>query len=274
MKLFLRICTYGVVAFLLAAIASVAVRGLHFLNGSLLVNPPSWIAPEAGLYSALWGSVWVVSTTLVIAVPMGVLTAISLEEFIGPDSRIGRTLNFWILNLSGVPSIVYGILGLTLFVRGFDMGRTIIAAALTLALMVWPSVCVATQESLKAVSQDLRDASLALGISRVRTTFQIVLPEALEGILTSTLLIIARILGESAPLILIGAMTYVRSAPTHFSDAYTVLPLQIYSWISRPQEAFQQKAASGIVVMLTFLALFQIAALVLRYRSQRRRGLI
>jgi len=213
----------------------------------------------------------VITLTAVLAVPIGIAAAIYLEEY-GKSGRLSRLIEVNISNLAGVPSIIYGLLGLALFVRMLGLGRSVIAGAATLALLVLPVVILSTREALRAVPPSIREASLALGATKWQTIWFQVLPIAMPGVLTGLILALSRAIGETAPLITIGALTYVPFAPDSLWSPFTVLPIQIFNWLSRPQEAFAQNASAGIIVLLLVLLGMNAVAIVLRDRYQRRRG--
>jgi phosphate transport system permease protein len=213
----------------------------------------------------------VIVLTGVMAVPVGVAAAVYLEEY-GAQGRLGRIIEINIANLAGVPSIVYGLLGLGLFVRALSLGRSVVAGAATLALLVLPVVILATREALRAVPKSLREGSYALGATQWQTTQLQVLPAALPGILTGVILALSRAIGETAPLIMVGAVAYVRFVPDSLSSPFTVLPIQIFNWVSRPQAGFAENAAAAIIVLLVMLVLMNGAAILIRDRYQRRRA--
>ncbi len=251
-----------------ALLVEIVSAGVGRLSWDFLTSLPSRRAEDAGIYAALLGTVWVISATAVLAVPVGVGTAIYLEEY-GTRDRWFRLIEINIANLAGVPSIIYGLLGLGLFVRALAMGRSVLAGAATLALLVLPVVILASREALRAVSPSLREASYALGATRWQTIWHQVLPAALPGILTGTMLALSRAIGETAPLITIGALTYVPFAPDGIWSPFTVLPIQVFNWVSRPQEAFVENAAAGIMVLLALLLAMNGTAAWLRDRYQR-----
>ena len=251
-----------------ALLVEIVSAGVGRLSWDFLTSLPSRRAEDAGIYAALLGTVWVISATAVLAVPVGVGTAIYLEEY-GTRDRWFRLIEINIANLAGVPSIIYGLLGLGLFVRALAMGRSVLAGAATLALLVLPVVILASREALRAVSPALREASYALGATRWQTIWHQVLPAALPGILTGTMLALSRAIGETAPLITIGALTYVPFAPDGIWSPFTVLPIQVFNWVSRPQEAFVENAAAGIMVLLALLLAMNGTAAWLRDRYQR-----
>jgi phosphate transport system permease protein len=258
---------------------------------------------RAGIRTAILGTLWLLLLTILIAFPLGVGAAIYLEEYKNDkifDERnpVGRTANAIIArlsgvietniyNLSGVPSIIYGILGLAIFVRAFEVvtsgsvfsgggdatanGRTILSAALTMALLVLPVVIISSQEAIRAVPSSLRQASYGLGATKLQTIWRIVLPNALPGILTGTILAISRAIGETAPLIVIGASTFILTDPSGFFSKFTVLPIQIYSWTSRPQPEFRAIAAAAIIVLMIILVSLNTVAIVIRNNLRSKR---
>lgn len=245
-------------------------EGLPWLDLQFLREFPSRFPERAGIKSALYGSLWLISLTAGFSIPVGVAAAIYLEEY-ARRSRIHSLIEVSIANLAGVPSIVYGILGLTLFVRWLALGRSVVAGALTMSLLILPVIIIASREALRAVPDSIRQAASALGATQWQTIRHHVLPSALSGILTGTILALSRAIGETAPLIMIGALTYVAFVPAGPMDAFTALPIQIFNWVSRPQQEFHQLAAAGIMVLLTVLLLMNAAAVIIRHRSQRNR---
>jgi phosphate transport system permease protein len=235
------------------------------------VSYPSRRAEQAGILPALVGSVYVIALTALIAVPLGVGAAVYLEEF-GTQRRLARIVEINIANLAGVPSIIYGLLGLGLFVRMMAMGRSVLAGASTLALLVLPVVILSTREALRAVPRSLREGSYALGATKWQTVWHQVLPSALPGILTGLILALSRAIGETAPLITIGALTYVPFLPENVSSPFTVLPIQIFNWVSRPQAGFRINAAAGILVLLALLLAMNATAILIRDRLQRQKS--
>ena len=250
-------------------IADVIHDGWRALSWDFLTSYPSRRPEQAGILSALVGSFYILILVALIAFPLGVAAAIYLEEF-APQNRLTATIEINLSNLAAVPSIVYGLLGLGVFVRSFMLGRSLLAGALTLSLLVLPIIIIASREALRAVPPSIREAGLALGASQWQTVRLFVLPAAWPGILTGTILALARAIGETAPLITIGALTYVAFTPQSLFDPFTVLPIQIFNWISRPQPAFHERAAAGIIVLLAVLLLFNGLAIFLRARLQRR----
>ena len=255
-----------VLALLLADILAdgAGALSLDFVNGF-----PSRLPGRAGIKPALVGSAWVMLLTGVVAFPLGVGTAIWLEEY-APHNRLTRIVETNIANLAGVPSIVYGILGLALFVRAFALGRSVLAAALTLALLILPVIIIAAQEAIKAVPNSVRLGAYALGATRWETIRHQVFPLALPGILTGTILALSRAIGEAAPVILVGALGFVAFVPDSPLDQYTVLPFQIFNWVSRPQPEFHRLAAAASIVLLVLLLAMNAGAIWLRNRYSRK----
>lgn len=244
-------------------------RGGSSLDTQFLTSSPSRIPAKAGILPALVGTLWVTLLVALITFPIGIGAAIYLEEYAG-RGRIARLLKINISNLAGVPSIVYGIFGLAIFVRGLDLGRTVFAASLTLSLLILPVVIISSAEALKAVPPSQREAAYALGATRWQVIRRALLPAAAPGILTGIVLAVGRAVGETAPLILIGAVTFVTFVPTNpFEDKYTVLPIQIFNWANRPQEAFLEISAAAILVLIALMLLLNGAAIYLRARLSR-----
>jgi phosphate transport system permease protein len=258
------------VVLLAVLLIEVSRDGVGWLDRQFLASFPSRFPEKAGIKSALLGTLWLVSFTALFSIPVGVGAAVFLEEY-APRTRLGRFIELNIANLAGVPSIVYGILGLAIFVRGLALGRSVVAGSLTMSLLILPVIIIASREAIRAVPRTLRHASFALGATRWQTVRHHVLPAALPGILTGVILAISRAIGETAPLIMIGALTYVAFVPAGPLDAFTALPIQIFNWASRPQQDFHALAAAGIIVLLVVLLLMNAAAITIRHRSQRSR---
>jgi phosphate transport system permease protein len=269
-----QIAALAVLCLALAALAallvSVIAGALPRLSWDFLTSYPSRRAAAAGVYPALVGSLYMLLLTGAIALPIGVGAAVYLEEY-GTRSRLARIIELNIANLAAVPSIIYGLLGLGLFVRTFGMGRSLLAGACTLALLVLPVVILSTREALRAVPKSLREGSYALGATKWQTIWYQVLPVAIPGILTGLILALSRAIGETAPLITIGALTYVPFLPDSVWSPFTVLPIQIFNWVSRPQVEFTHNAAAGIVVLLVLLLTMNALAIWLRDRYQKQR---
>jgi phosphate transport system permease protein len=253
---------------LVALLVDTFVRAAPWLDVQFLTGVPSSRPARAGILPAMIGTLEVAVIVALVTFPIGVAAAIYLVEYAG-DSRWNRLLQTNIGNLAGVPSIIYGILGLAVFVRGLAMGPTILSAALTLSLLILPVVIIASIEALKAVPQAQREGAFALGATRWQVVRQSVLPAAMPGIMTGIILAMARAIGEAAPLILIGAFTFVTFIPNPIAGQYTVLPIQIYDWAKRPQEDFQGISAAAIVVILGLMLLLNGLALVVRARLSR-----
>ena len=253
-------------------IVRVLWEGATWVTRAFLTSFPSVLAPEtAGIKSALWGSIWLIAITVLSSVPMGVAAAVYLEEY-APHNRLTRFIHLNINNLAGVPSIVYGILGLTVFVRWCRFDRSVLAGALTLSLLVLPVIIIASREALIAVPQSIRLAAYALGATKWQTARSHVLPAALPGIMTGIILAVSRASGEAAPLIRIGALTYVAFVPQGPLDAFTALPIQIYAWSDQPQPEFHHLAAAGIIVLLGILFPMNAVAIGVRAWHQRKKA--
>ena len=245
----------------------IGMDGMHRISLQFFTALPSRKAENAGIFTAWVGTLWIMITTALVAIPIGIGAGVYLEEY----SKKGTWANFLevnISNLAGVPSIIYGLLGLEFFVRFLHLGESILAGSLTLALLILPIVIVSTRESLKAVPKTIREASYALGASKWQTVWGQVLPAASGGVMTGIILALSRAIGETAPLIVVGALTYVPFVPTSVFDSFTVLPIQIFNWTSRPQAEFLINAAAGIIVLLTITILMNSIAVMLRNRWQ------
>ncbi len=267
--LFFLATLFGVVV-LCVLLADVALDGWRWLDGRFLTSFPSRNPGEAGIKSAIVGSLWMMGLTALVAVPIGVASAVYLEEY-APSGWVKRIIQINIANLAGVPSVVYGILGLALFVRFMALGRSLLAGAFTMALLILPVVIISTQEALRAVPQGLRESAYALGATRWQVIRGHLLPMALPGILTGVILSLSRAIGETAPLIMIGALTFVAFLPAGVLDTFTVLPIQIFNWTSRPQDDFHALAAAGILVLMTLLILMNLSAILLRNHFEKGR---
>jgi phosphate transport system permease protein len=252
-----------------ALILDIVKDGVVRLSWDFITGYPSRRAGQAGLYPALTGSVFVIVLTAALALPIGVAAAIYLEEY-GKRNFISRAIEINITNLAAVPSIIYGLLGLGVFVRFMGMGRSVIAGAATLALLALPVVILSTREALRAVPGTIREGSYALGATKWQTIWHQVLPVATPGILTGLILSLSRAIGETAPLITMGALTYVSFLPASIWSSFTVLPIQIFNWTSRPQRDFHANAAAGILVLMALLLTMNGLAIWLRDRYQRK----
>ena len=254
---------------LVALLIDVVARGGSSVDLQFFTSAPSRIPAKAGILPALVGTLWVTTLVAIMTFPIGVAAAIYLEEYAG-RGRWSRLLRINISNIAGVPSSVYGIFGLALFVRLLGLGRTVFAAALTLSLLILPVVIISSMEAIRAVPPSQREAAYALGATRWQMVRRALLPAAAPGILTGIVLAVGRAVGETAPLILIGAVTFVTFVPVNpFEDKYTVLPIQIFNWAGRPQAAFQEISAAAILVLLVLMFLLNLVAIILRARLSR-----
>ncbi len=248
-------------------VGQVLVDSQGFLDTTLLTSPPSALPEIAGARPAILASLYLGALVFLFSVPIGVATAVYLEEYAAKDRWYNRLLELNIQNLAGVPSIVYGILGLAFLVRG--LGRTLLAGSLILTLLVLPTVIIASREALRSVPSSIRDGAYALGATPWQVTWRQVLPAAIPGIATGSILSLSRAIGETAPLLLVGALVYVRYDPS-LTSGFTALPVQIYNWVKLPQQDFQYLAAAGIVVLLAMLLTLNSVAILLRNRYQKR----
>lgn len=244
-------------------------QGLGRIDWNFLTALPSRRASRAGILTAWTGTAWILFLTALIAIPLGVAAGIYLEEY-GRKNRLARIVEINISNLAGVPSIIYGLLGLEIFVRVMRMGSSLLAGASTLSLLILPVIIVATREAVKAVPNTLREASYGMGATRWQTIWYQVLPAAAGGILTGVILALSRAIGETAPLIVIGALAYVPFVPRSPMDEFTVLPMQIFNWISRPQQAFLVNGAAAIIILLLITFCMNGIAVYLRNRWQKK----
>ncbi len=270
-KAFRLLCaavTWAGVVLLGVLLFHVTREGLPWVDLQFLTDFPSRFPEKAGIHSALWGTVWLISLTAAFSIPVGVAAAIYLEEY-ALSGRVSRFIEINIANLAGVPSIVYGILGLVIFVRWLGLERSVLAGSLTMSLLILPVIIIAAREAIRGVPGSIRQAAYALGATRWQTVRAHVLPAALPGIITGIILAFSRAIGETAPLITIGALTYVAFVPDGPLDAFTALPIQIFNWASRPQPEFHQLAAAGIIVLLAVLLLMNAVAVLIRHRAER-----
>lgn len=257
-----------VVLILAVLIYEVASTGLPWLDAQFLQSFPSRFPEKAGIKSALAGTLWLISLTALFAIPTGVLAAVYLEEY-APKSKLTTFIEVNIANLAGVPSIVYGILGLALFVRFFGLERSLVAGAMTMSLLILPVIIIAAKEAIRAVSPALRMAAYAVGATRWQVVRAHVLPSALPGILTGIILALSRAIGETAPLVMMGALTYVAFVPEGPMDEFTALPIQIFNWTARPQAVFHELASAGIIVLLAVLLAMNAIAVIIRSRGSK-----
>jgi phosphate transport system permease protein len=271
-QVFLWVCRLAVIlplAMLAVLIYDVFSDGLGRVDGDFLKAFPSYRAVRAGIYPALLGSLYLVTITAALALPIGVGAALYLEEY-GKRSRLAGILEVIIANLAGVPSVIYGLLGLELFVRVFGFGASLLSGGCTLALLVLPIVIMSSREALRTVPDSLREGGMALGATRWQMIRRVVLPMALPGVLTGAILSVSRAIGETAPLIIIGAVVFINFTPDGIDSPFTALPIQIFNWVSMPQKAFLANAAAGIVVLLITLLALNSVAIVLRHKYQKR----
>ena len=240
-----------------------------FLDQMFLTSFASRIPDRAGIYAPLIGTLYMMAITAAVAFPLGVGAAIYLEEY-ARQNWFAKMIQINIANLAGVPSIVYGLLGLQLFVRAMELERSVLAGALTMALLVMPIIIVSAQEALRAVPPSMREGAYALGATRWQVVWRSVLPFAFGGTLTGTILALSRAIGETAPILVIGGLTFTAFIPESPTDSFTILPIQIFNWVSRPQEDFQLIAAAGIILLLLVLLLMNSTAIILRQRTRVR----
>lgn len=250
----------------------VVMDGWSWLSVHFFTNYPSNLFPreKAGIKHALFGTLWLVAITTLVAVPLGVGAAVYLQEY-ARDTRFTRFIQLNIANLAGVPSIVYGILGLAVFVRSLHMGRSVIAGAMTMSLLILPVIIIAAREALAAVPGSIRSAAYALGATRWQVVRHHVLPAAMPGIMTGIILALSRAIGEAAPLIMLGALNYVPFVPTGLKSPFSALPIQIFDWASRPQPEFHHLAAAAIIVLLAVLLTMNAVAIGIRMYYQKDR---
>jgi len=261
---------FGIAA-LAALLFTIASDGLTRVSWDFFTSYPSRFSDQAGIRSAFLGTLWLMVMTALLAVPVGVGAAIYLEEF-APRNWFTKIIEININNLAGVPSIIYGLLGLTLFVRVADLGRSVLAGSLTMSLLILPIIIVASREGLRSVPQSLREGALAVGATPWQAVRFQVLPPAMPTVLTGVILALSRAIGETAPLIIIGALNFVAFDPNGPLSSFTVLPIQIFNWTSRPQAGFAETAAAGIVVLMAVLLTMNAVAILLRnYFEGKRR---
>ena len=254
---------------LLVLLIQVLLQGLPWVSWHFLTDYPSRFPEIAGMRSAIFGSIWIMGLTFIFTVPVGVGAAIYLEEY-APKNWFTRIIEINISNLAGVPSIVYGLLGLALFVEILQMGRIIVAGALTMSLLVMPIVIIASREAIKAVPQTYREASYGLGATKFQTVKEIVVPHATPGIMTGTILAMSRAIGEAAPMVAISALVYITFTPRSPLDQFTVMPIQIFNWVADPRPGFRGLAAAGIIILLVILLTMNAVAIYVRNKTQKR----
>ncbi|HRK52832.1 MAG TPA: phosphate ABC transporter permease PstA [Cyclobacteriaceae bacterium] len=262
-------CTLFGLLMLVIFIGNILVDGLQRIDWDFLTNLPSRKAEKSGILTAWTGTAWILALTAMIAIPLGVAAGIYLEEY-GKKNRITAMVEVNIANLAGVPSIIYGLLGLEVFGRLMNLGASLLAGAFTLAILILPILIVATREALKAVPNSLREASYAIGATKWQTIWHQILPAAGGGILTGVILSMSRAMGETAPLIVIGALAYVPFVPKSPMDEFTVLPMQIFNWVSRPQHEFLVNGAAAIIILLLITFIMNGIAVYLRNKWQKK----
>ncbi|MCB1197541.1 MAG: phosphate ABC transporter permease PstA [Deltaproteobacteria bacterium] len=260
---------FGLV-FLFCLFYNIFSNGLSYVSWDFITHFPSRFPHKAGIQSAIWGSIWLMGLTAIFSIPVGVGASVYLEEF-APKNTFIKIIEINISNLAGVPSVVYGLLGLAIFVRWIGLGRSIVSGALTMSLLILPIIIIASREAIKTVPDSLRYAALALGATKWQMVRGHVLPSAMPGIMTGIILSISRAIGETAPLLVIGALGFVPFNPKGPMDSFTVLPIQIFNWASRPQIEFHKLAATGIIVLLVVLLMMNSIAIFLRYKFQSRK---
>ena len=268
--LFCNLCrsmTWLVMLVLGALLFHVTHAGIKWIDWGFLTSFPSRFPDQAGIKSALYGTAWLMFFTALFSIPLGVGAALYLEEY-AKKNKLNAWIEINIANLAGVPSIVYGMLGLIIFVRGIGFGRSVLAGSLTMTLLILPVIIIVSREAIKAVPQSLRNAALAIGATKWQTIWHHVLPSSLPGIITGIILALFRAIGETAPLIMIGALTYIAFVPEGPLDSFTALPIQIFNWASRPQADFHSLAAAGIMVLLAVLLFMNGLSVWIRHRSQ------
>ena len=269
LKIITIIATLVGVIFLLVLLIQIFSKGFKYLNWDFLTGFPSSRPERAGIAPAIVGSMYILVLTILISVPLGIGTAIYLELYAKP-SKLTEFIKLNIQNLAGVPAIVYGILGLGVFVKFFMLGSSIISGALTLSLLVLSPIIISSQEALKTVPYSFYEGALALGVSKWQAIKGVVLPCAISNIVTGIVLSLARAVGEASPLIVVGAATFLRFLPKSLLDGFTVLPIQIYNWTSRPEPEFQYLASAGIIVLLVIVFMFNILAIIIRKKFEKK----
>jgi phosphate transport system permease protein len=272
-KLALQACFLIGFAVLVGLLTWVVIKGWNRLDSRLWTNMPTGRVSridQAGVQSAITGTVWVIGLTALICLPIGVFAAIYLEEYANRDRWYNRLLELNIQNLAGVPSIIFGILGLGIIARRFGLGFSVITASIVLSLLVLPVVIIATREAIRAVPQSIRHASYALGATKWQTVSKQVLPAAVPGIATGSILALSRAIGEAAPLIVLGAVSFITFNPDGLMSRYTVLPIQIYGYIGKSQSEYTELAAAAIVLLLGIVLIMNSVAIVLRNKFQKR----
>lgn len=263
------LCTLVGLVVLISLIVDTLIDAVGYLDMHFLTSMGSARAEEAGFFGAIVGSLWLMLVTVPVAIFLSVATALYLEEY-APENKVTDFIKINISNLAGVPSVVFGLLGLAMFVRAFSMGNSVLAAGLTLALMILPVIVVSSQESIRSVPSTVREASIGMGATKWQTVSRIILPAAIPGIITGIILAISRAIGETAPLVVIGVPTTLLVTPNGLLDSFQAMPMQIYSWVKMPQEEYQYLAAAGIIVLLVILLLMNSIAILIRNKFSKR----
>lgn len=269
MKMLFLLATLFALVTLTILLYRVVTQGIGYLNIDFLTNFASRFPAKAGIKAALIGSLWLMAVVAPVSIILGVATAVYLEEY-AKQNKINDFIRMNISNLAGVPSIVFGLLGLTIFVRMFGLGKSVLAAGLTMSLLILPVIIVAAQEAIRAVPKEQREASYGMGATKWQTIIRVVLPAAIPGILTGSILALSRAIGETAPLVVIGIPVILQFLPNSLLSEFTALPMQIYDWAKRPQEEFQFVAAAGIIVLMTLLIAMNSVAVYIRNKFQKR----
>ena len=247
----------------------IITQGIGYLTPEFFGNYGSRFPAKAGIKAALVGSIWLMCVVAPVSLILGVGTAIYLEEY-AKKNKLNDFIRMNISNLAGVPSVVFGLLGLTIFVRALSLGNSILAAGFTMSLLILPVIIVGSQEAIRSVPQDIREASFGMGATKWQTITKVVLPSAIPGILTGAILALSRAVGETAPLVVIGVPVIIHFLPVNLMSQFTALPMQIYDWAKRPQEEFQFVAAAGILVLMMFLLIMNSIAILIRNKYQKR----
>ncbi|HIW12246.1 MAG TPA: phosphate ABC transporter permease PstA [Candidatus Salinicoccus stercoripullorum] len=269
MKLLFLLCTMVGLVVLVTLIVDTVLGGWEYLTRDFLTSFSSSRPESAGIYGAIIGSIWLMAVTAPVAIVLSVGTALYLEEY-APKNKITNFITINISNLAGVPSVVFGLLGLTIFVRQLSLGNSVMAAGLTLALMIMPVIVVAAQEAIRAVPGFVREASIGMGATKWQTVSRIILPAAIPGIITGIILALSRAIGETAPLVVIGVPVSLLVTPNSVFDTFQALPMQIYNWVKMPQAEFQYLTAAGIIILLLILFLMNSAAIYIRNKYSKR----
>ena len=266
--LFFLATFFGIVV-LAILVMRIVSQGASYLDWDFLSNYASRRPEDAGIKAAIYGTVWIMAVVAPVSLILGVGTAIYLEEY-APDNKFTHFIELNISNLSGVPSIVFGLLGLTVFVRLLEMGRSVLAGGLTMSLMILPVIVVSSQEAIRAIPKEQYEASYAMGATKWQTIRTVVLPAAVPGILTGSILALSRAVGDTAPLLMIGAMTFIAYIPESIWSGFTAMPIQIFNWAGRPQEEFQAVAAAGSIVLMLMLVIMNSLAIYIRNKFSKR----